>query len=76
MAAPLLLLLVRASGLLLLAVDAVARVVPVEYLYLPFNLTYLHLIDPKGVILLSLNANFSAAVYGAGAIDSEDAQSR
>ncbi|KAL6591077.1 hypothetical protein ACP70R_050130 [Stipagrostis hirtigluma subsp. patula] len=74
MAAPLLLL--RASCLLLLAAGAAARVVPVEYLYPPFNLTYMHYIDTNGVFLLSLNANFSAAVYSAGAVDSEDAQSR
>ncbi|XP_062201734.1 G-type lectin S-receptor-like serine/threonine-protein kinase At5g35370 [Phragmites australis] len=61
--------------LLSLAVAAAARIVPVEYLYPPFNLTYFHFIDTNGVFLLSPNANFSAAVYNAGSI-SGDSQSR
>uniref|UniRef100_A0A0E0MQ50 Receptor-like serine/threonine-protein kinase n=1 Tax=Oryza punctata TaxID=4537 RepID=A0A0E0MQ50_ORYPU len=56
---------------------AVAREVPVEYLYPPFNLTYFHFIDTNGVFLLSRNTTFSAAVYNAGADpSSDDNQSR
>ncbi|TVU48741.1 hypothetical protein EJB05_00012, partial [Eragrostis curvula] len=70
------LLLVRAACLLLFAVGAAARIVPVEYLYPPFNLTYFHFIDTNGVFLLSPNGNFSAAVYNAGSIAASDTQSR
>ncbi|KAJ1266703.1 hypothetical protein BS78_08G172600 [Paspalum vaginatum] len=74
-------LLVRLSRLILLllllsaAVPAAPRIVPVEYLYPPFNLTYFHFIDTNGVFLLSPNANFSAAVYNA-APSSDDSHSR
>ncbi|CAN6352567.1 unnamed protein product [Urochloa humidicola] len=68
----------RLSLLLWLAVAAAARMVPVEYLYPPFNLTYLNFIDTNGVFLVSPGGNFSAAVYnaGAGASASEGSQSR
>ncbi|CAN6348707.1 unnamed protein product [Urochloa humidicola] len=63
--------------LLWLAVSAAARMVPVEYLYPPYNLTYFHFIDTNGVFLLSPGGNFSAAVYNAGATQgSSDSQSR
>ncbi|KAG8049396.1 hypothetical protein GUJ93_ZPchr0009g528 [Zizania palustris] len=62
--------------LALAAPRAAPREVPVEYLYPPFNLTYFHFIDTNGVFLLSRNANFSAAVYNAGADPSSDQQSR
>ncbi|KAG2631132.1 G-type lectin S-receptor-like serine/threonine-protein kinase At5g35370 [Panicum virgatum] len=55
---------------------ASARLVPVQYLYPPFNLTYFHFIDTNGVFLLSPAANFSAAVFNAGATDPSDSQSR
>ncbi|CAL4897343.1 unnamed protein product [Urochloa decumbens] len=70
-------LLSRLALLMSLAVAAAARVVPVEYLYPPFNLTYFHFIDTNGVFLLSPGGNFSAAVYNAGAGEgSSDSQSR
>ncbi|KQJ85553.1 G-type lectin S-receptor-like serine/threonine-protein kinase At5g35370 [Brachypodium distachyon] len=56
-----------------------ARTVPVEFLYPPFNLTYMHYIDTNGVFLLSgPNGTFSAAVYnaGSGGGSSFDSQSR
>ncbi|KAL5205205.1 hypothetical protein ABZP36_033414 [Zizania latifolia] len=64
--------------LALAAPRAAPREVPVdvEYLYPPFNLTYFHFIDTNGVFLVSRNANFSAAVYNAGADPSSDQQSR
>ncbi|KAF8655901.1 hypothetical protein HU200_060855 [Digitaria exilis] len=77
MAPPLLFRLSRLILLLLsLAVAAAARIVPVQYLYPPFNLTYLNFIDTNGVFLLSPAANFSAAVYNAGATEASDSQSR
>ncbi|CAM0147142.1 unnamed protein product [Urochloa decumbens] len=70
-------LLSRLALLMSLAMAAAARVVPVEYLYPPFNLTYFHFIDTNGVFLLSPGGNFSAAVYKAGAGEgSSDSQSR
>ncbi|XP_062203578.1 G-type lectin S-receptor-like serine/threonine-protein kinase At5g35370 [Phragmites australis] len=72
MAALPLLLLLHLS----VAVGAAARIVPVEYLYPPFNLTYFHFIDTNGVFLLSPNTNFSAAVYNAGSSAASDTQSR
>uniref|UniRef100_A0A0D9Y1X3 Receptor-like serine/threonine-protein kinase n=1 Tax=Leersia perrieri TaxID=77586 RepID=A0A0D9Y1X3_9ORYZ len=52
-----------------------ARNVPVEYLYPPYNLTYFHFIDTNGVFLLSRNSTFSAAVFNPGAA-ADDQQSR
>jgi hypothetical protein len=69
-------LLPRLILLLPLALTAAARVVPVQYLYPPFNLTYFHFIDTNGVFLLSPGSNFSAAVYNAGATEASDSQSR
>ncbi|WVZ91537.1 hypothetical protein U9M48_037694 [Paspalum notatum var. saurae] len=72
-------LLVHLSRLILLlwaAVPAAPRILPVEYLYPPFNLTYFHFIDTNGVFLLSPNASFSAAVYNPAAQSSDDSQSR
>ncbi|KAG2622485.1 G-type lectin S-receptor-like serine/threonine-protein kinase At5g35370 [Panicum virgatum] len=57
--------------LLSLAAPASARLVPVQYLYPPFNLTYFHFIDTNGVFLLS-----PAAIYNAGATEASDSQSR
>ncbi|KAL6847486.1 hypothetical protein ACP4OV_023339 [Aristida adscensionis] len=76
--APPLLLHLHLLLFLLAAAAAAARMVPVQYLYPPYNLSYFHFIDTSGVFLLSPNANFSAAVYNAGAIDSssDDTQSR
>ncbi|GJM95021.1 hypothetical protein PR202_ga11714 [Eleusine coracana subsp. coracana] len=71
-AAPLLVVVV----VLVATVGAEARMVPVEYLYPPFNLSYFHFIDTNGVFLLSPHSNFSAAVYNAGSIASSDTQSR
>ncbi|PAN22130.1 hypothetical protein PAHAL_3G516100 [Panicum hallii] len=76
MAPPPLLHLSRLILLLSLAAAAPARLVPVQYLYPPFNLTYFHFIDTNGVFLLSPGANFSAAVYNAGATEASDSQSR
>ncbi|RLN28454.1 putative D-mannose binding lectin receptor-like protein kinase family protein [Panicum miliaceum] len=76
MAPPLLLHLSRLILLLSLAAVAPAHLVPVQYLYPPFNLTYFHFIDTNGVFLLSPGANFSAAVYNAGATEASDSQSR
>ncbi|RCV19730.1 LOW QUALITY PROTEIN: hypothetical protein SETIT_3G408600v2 [Setaria italica] len=69
-------LLSRLILLLSLAVAAAARIVPVQYLYPPFNLTYFHFIDTNGAFLLSPGSNFSAAVYNAGATEASDSQSR
>ncbi|KAF7069766.1 hypothetical protein CFC21_075349 [Triticum aestivum] len=69
----LLLLLWSCSGLTILLLaggglrEAAARTVPVEFLYPPYNLTYMHYIDTSGVFLRSPNATFSAAVFNAGA---------
>ncbi|CAN6339200.1 unnamed protein product [Urochloa humidicola] len=67
----------RLVVLLSLGMSAAARMVPVEYLYPPYNLTYFHFIDTNGVFLVSPGGNFSAAVYNAGATQgSSDSQSR
>ncbi|KAE8798080.1 G-type lectin S-receptor-like serine/threonine-protein kinase [Hordeum vulgare] len=53
--------------------EAAARTVPVEFLYPPYNLTYMHYIDTNGVFLRSPNATFSAAVFNSGSSDSSGA---
>ncbi|GJN35650.1 hypothetical protein PR202_gb24445 [Eleusine coracana subsp. coracana] len=75
-AAPQFLLVVVVVVLVAAVGGAEARMVPVEYLYPPFNLSYFHFIDTNGVFLVSPHSNFSAAVYNAGSIASSDTQSR